>query len=129
MTLENDRKSLFELIGPATVKEAVAEFYRRAFQDPMIGHFFFHSDINHITDQQISFVTAMLGGPQEYRGKPLKIAHKPFIIRVPHFMRRQVLMGEVLADAGIDPKLKEQWLTLEDQFRPVILTDTDTCHR
>ena len=127
MTLETQETPLYDLIGPALVERAVTEFYRRAFQDPMIGHFFFHSNIEHITAQQIDFATALLGGPQRYRGKPLKMAHKPFTIRVPHFMRRQVLMREVLTDVGVTESLRAQWLALEESFRPVILTDADHC--
>lgn len=120
--LEKPSKTLYDLIGPAFIANAVAEFYRRAFADGMIGHFFFHSDINHITQEQITFVTAMLGGPQQYRGKPLKTAHKPFNIRKPHFGRRQVLMGEVLTELGLAEDLRTQWLAMEEQFRPVVLT-------
>lgn len=120
--LEETKKSgLYDQIGHAFIAKAVAEFYRRAFADVMIGHFFFNSDINHITEQQISFVTAMLGGPSTYQGKPLKLAHKPFQIRRAHFNRRQVLMREVLSDLNLAPELTDAWLTLEDQFRPVII--------
>ncbi|MCX6124147.1 MAG: hypothetical protein NTV34_05280, partial [Proteobacteria bacterium] len=61
--LEKTKRSLYDLIGPVFIANAVAEFYRRAFQDVMIGHFFFQSDIQHLTDQQIVFATALLGGP------------------------------------------------------------------
>lgn len=117
-----DSKTLYDLIGHTFIANAVAEFYRRAFSDGMLAHFFINSDINHITAQQIDFATAMLGGPQRYRGKPIKLAHEPFIIRPPHFGRRQVLMGEVLTDLGLDEDLKKQWLALEEQFRAKILT-------
>lgn len=129
MNLEEPPKSLYDLIGPAFIENAVAEFYRRAFADVMIGHFFFNSDIKHITAEQTTFATALLGGPQKYRGKSLKHAHKEFIIRPAHFNRRQVLMREVLSDLGLDPPLAEKWLALEQQLRPVILTETSTCQR
>lgn len=122
MPIEENQKSLYESIGPEFIANAVAEFYRRAFTDVLIGHFFFHSDIKHITAEQTSFVTALFGGPQTYRGKPIKLAHQPFLIRPVHFARRQVLMREVLTDLGLDAALCDQWLALEQQFRPVILT-------
>ena len=121
-TLEETKKpSLYDQIGHAFIAKAVAEFYKRAFADVMIGHFFFNSDINHIIEQQIPFVSAMLGGPSKYQGKPLKSAHKPFKIRLVHFNRRQILMGEVLSDLTLDPTLRDAWLALEDQFRQVII--------
>ena len=113
--------SLYDQIGHAFITKAVAEFYQRAFADVMIGHFFFKSDINHITTQQIAFVSAMLGGPSTYQGKPLKLAHKPFLIRPVHFNRRQVLMREVLTDLGLAQNLADAWLAIEDQFRQVII--------
>jgi hemoglobin len=113
--------SLYDQIGHAFITKAVAEFYKRAFADVMIGHFFFKSDINHITAQQIAFVSAMLGGPSTYQGKPLKLAHKPFLIRPVHFNRRQVMMREVLDDLGLAKNLADAWLAIEDQFRQVII--------
>ena len=123
MTILEESKvlGLYDQIGHAFIAKAVAEFYKRAFADVLIGHFFFHSDISHITTQQIDFVSAMLGGPANYKGKPLKPAHKPFAIRPVHFNRRQVIMREVLTDLGLDPKLRESWLATEEQFRQVII--------
>lgn len=121
-TLEETKNlSLYDQLGHAFISKAVAEFYVRAFADVMIGHFFFKSDITHITNQQIAFVSAMLGGPSNYSGKPLKLAHKPFLIRPVHFNRRQVLMRDVLNDLGLEPKLRDAWLAVEDQFRQVII--------
>jgi hemoglobin len=118
---ETRNPGLYDQIGHAFIAKAVAEFYKRAFQDVLIGHFFFNSDIQHITEQQIHFVSAMLGGPANYSGKPLKAAHKPFKIRPVHFNRRQVLMREVLVDLGLEPSLRDAWLSVEEQFRPVIV--------
>lgn len=118
---ETRNPGLYDQIGHAFIAKAVAEFYKRAFVDVLIGHFFFNSDIQHITDQQIKFVSAMLGGPANYNGKPLKAAHKPFKIRPVHFNRRQVLMREVLVDLGLESSLREAWLSTEEQFRQVIV--------
>ena len=118
---ETKNLGLYDQIGHAFIAKAVAEFYRRAFADVMIGHFFFNSDLQHITSQQITFVSAMLGGPAKYQGKPLKAAHKPFLIRPVHFNRRQVLMREVLNDLELEPKLRDAWLAIEEQFRAVIV--------
>ena len=118
---KSENRSLYDQIGHAFITKAVAEFYKRAFADVMIGHFFFKSDINHITTQQIAFVSAMLGGPSTYQGKPLKHAHKPFLIRPAHFNRRQVLMREVLNDLCLDDELTDAWLATEEHVRHVII--------
>lgn len=113
--------SLFEQIGADFVASAIAEFYKRAFRDGIIGHFFMNSDLEKITAEQTAFATALLGGPRGYRGKPLQLAHRPFIIKPPHFGRRQVLMAEVLTDLGLQDELAAAWLKLEDQLRPLVI--------
>ena len=113
--------TLYEQIGSDFVTRAITVFYQRAFQDPIIGHFFFHHDIDHITRQQILFATSMLGGPKQYSGKSLAEAHSQLDLRGPHFDRRQVLMGEVLAELGLDSDLAARWLQLEQKLRPLIV--------
>ena len=120
MTTE-DRISLFTRIGEDFVVKAIREFYARAERDGIIGHFFLGKDLEHIISMQIVFATALLGGPRNYKGKPLGPAHDVLPLRPPHFGRRQILMREVLDDLGLDAELKEGWLALEEQLKPVIM--------
>ncbi len=113
--------SLYQRLGDETIRRAIAEFYRRAFTDGIIGHFFFQKDLADITAKQTAFAIAMLGGPRGYRGKPLEAVHRPLPIRAPHFGRRQQLMKEVLAEQGVAPELRDAWLALEESLRPLIL--------
>jgi hemoglobin len=113
--------TLYEQVGSAFIKESITEFYKRAFQDGIIGHFFFGKDREHITNLQIDFATAALGGPRNYRGKSLVAAHRNLKIKGAHFGRRQVLMGEVLLEMGLDESLRQQWLALENDLKPLIM--------
>lgn len=115
------RTTLYDKIGADTIVRAITTFYERAFTDMIIGHFFFEKDRADITAKQIAFATAMLGGPRNYRGKPLGLAHNDLDIRPPHFGRRQVLMAEVLDELGLAPELRDAWLELEESLRPLIL--------
>ena len=113
--------SLFDQIGPAKISEVIRIFYDRAFEDPMIQHFFLQSDKARLVQEQTDFVTALLGGPRSYNGKPLLKAHEPLKIRKPHFGRRQVIMAEVLASAGVADEFAKKWLALEQALQPLIL--------
>ena len=115
--------NLYEQIGEKFIRKAIREFYSRAFVDPMICHFFMNSDFEHIVSQQALFAIAMLDGPKEYDGLPLKKAHQNFKIRSPHFGRRQVLMAEVLQDLNLDANLRLKWLEREEKLRPIILNN------
>lgn len=119
--------SLYTDIGPETIRAVITEFYRRAFEDPMIGHFFFGHDRDHITRMQIDFASNMLGGPKVYRGKSLQEAHGTLPIRPPHFARRQMLMREVLEESGVREDLREAWLKLEARLRPLIIQQDGNC--
>lgn len=113
--------SLYEEIGEKALSEVITEFYKRAFNDPIIGHFFFNFDRLTLTRQQIDFARALLGGPNRYQGKPLRKAHRPFMIRQPHFGRRQVLMKEVLEESALAQNLQAAWLAKEERLKPLIL--------
>ena len=121
MDSHTTQTNLYQAIGKDRIVEVITEFYKRAFDDPIIGHFFFNKDCEDITRKQINFACAMLGGPEKYTGKPLTKAHEDYKIRRPHFGRRQVLMAEVLTDFKIPEQLAQEWLAREDKLRDLII--------
>lgn len=108
------KKTLYEEIGAANVEAVITEFYIRAFQDPIISHFFVGKSRDELTRKQIEFAASMLGSKAGYSGRPLDAIHRPLPIRKPHFGRRQVLMREVLLDKNIPSHLAEEWLRREN---------------
>lgn len=113
--------TIFEQIGEDKIREIVRAFYDKAVTDPMIGYFFFGKDHEHLIKQQSAFTIGLLGGPTQYSGRPLASVHKPLGIRSGHFGRRQVILEEVLNEHDIKEPLRSQWLSLENQLRPIIL--------
>lgn len=113
--------SLWESIGAEVVSGALEDFYRRAFEDGIIGHFFFGKDRDHITRQQIAFASGLLGGPLQYRGRPLGPLHQEFDIRPPHFRRRQVLLREVLSDWQVPDSYADAWLEREGLLEGLVV--------
>jgi truncated hemoglobin YjbI len=113
--------SLYEQIGESRIKDVIRDFYVRAFNDPIIGHFFFGKNHDELVEKQSQFAIALLGGPRNYSGRPLAPVHHGLGIRLPHFGRRQLLMAEVLKSHQIEQHLANGWLDLEDQLRPLIV--------
>jgi len=120
--------NLYKRIGEDNIKNVITEFYKQAFEDRFIGHFFFDKDRETLTQSQISFAIGMLGGPKNYVGQPLEKAHSEFSIRKAHFDRRQVIMREVMESAGLKKVDLEEWLLLEDNLRRLIITVVDACN-
>ncbi|GAA3656075.1 group 1 truncated hemoglobin [Nonomuraea antimicrobica] len=68
--------SIFDQVGGASAVSAVVdEFYRRVVADPRLVRYFADTDLGKLKAHQRSFVSAALGGPQEYRGRTMGEAH------------------------------------------------------
>ncbi len=106
--------------GQDQIEKIVRSFYERAFFDGIIGHFFFSHNHEDLIARQTAFATAMLGGPANYKGKPLAPVHKGLGINNAHFGRRQVIMREVLEEFKVPADLAREWLELEERLRPLI---------
>lgn len=113
---------LYEKIGEEFISQAIREFYKRVFVDPMIGYFFFKSDQEQLIQKQILFVCSMLGSTEHsYSGLPLQKAHGSLNIRPAHFMRRQQILKEVLADLDLAENLSAEWLKREKKLKSLIV--------
>ena len=113
---------LYEQIGPPVVADVIKEFYDRAFEDPIIGHFFYKKDKTRLVTFQTQFSAKLLGSKSEvYQGRDLKGAHAGLAIKSVHFSRRQVLMAEVLSEFRVPSKLSEAWLAREEALRKLMV--------
>jgi hemoglobin len=69
-------KSLYERIGgEAAVKAAVIKMYDKILDDQELAPFFDDIDVAHLRLSQSAFVTYAFGGPNNYTGKSMRIAH------------------------------------------------------
>ena len=74
--------SLYEKIGgEAAVNAAVDIFYRKVLRDNRIKHFFDDTDMAKQAAKQKSFLTMVMGGPNNYTGLDMRKAHAPLIAR------------------------------------------------
>ena len=72
--------SIYTQIGGAdAVEKAVDIFYRKVLSDDLISSFFDDTDMDAQRNKQKSFLTMVLGGPNEYTGKDLRTAHAPLV--------------------------------------------------
>ncbi len=120
--------SLYDKIGADNIAAVVSEFYQRAFNDVMIGHFFFHHDQAELTAKQVVFTSLMLGAKHlTYSGKTLQEAHRRLPLKEVHFRRRQRILAQVLAESSIPLDLQQQWLDKEEKLKGLVINSSEPC--
>ena len=120
---------LLDLIGEDKVKEVITRFYDRVFVDPVISHFFFKKNKDHLIRRQTEFTLVLLGSKSHrYNGVSMKAAHRNLGLKNVHFDRRKIIMKETLKDLSINGVLSSRWLKLEEKFRPLLVSDDQDCN-
>jgi len=68
--------SLYERLGGSLAIRSVTEaFYRKVLADDLLAPYFDDADMDRQIAKQESFLTMVLGGPNEYTGRDLRSAH------------------------------------------------------
>ncbi len=118
-----DRASLYERIGGAdAVKPAVDLLYRRVLEDPLLARFFDGVDIARLRAHQRAFVTAVLGGPELFVGRPLEVAHRGLDIDDLAFDGMVDHMVAALRDLGVDDETAAEVVEKLEVLRPKVVT-------
>lgn len=86
MTNSTATKSLFDKIGGKAALSAVVDnFYERVLGDQLLAPLFAKTDMKKQRAHQVAFLAAALGGPNEYRGRSMRDAHRGLGITGEHF--------------------------------------------
>lgn len=123
MNAGGDMSTLFERVGgEAAVEAAVVRLYERIMGDPLLARYFESLDMNKQIEKQIAFVTMALGGPNQYTGRDLRIAHARLRgLGDAHFDAVAGHFGAVLAELGVDAASIDEALTIVSGTRPDVL--------
>jgi hemoglobin len=86
--------------GPA-VSAVVSDFYVRVLGDPRLAPYFEGVDLPRLKRHQALLVTQVLGGPENYDGRPLAEAHAGLGISHDEFAVVVGHLAAALRDAGV----------------------------
>lgn len=96
-------KSVYEKYGGfSTISKIVMNLYDRLLDDEEVGPFFDNVDMKRLIDHQTKFVSSLLGGPASYTDEQIEKLHAHLAIGAAHFDTLKRLLGETLADHGIE---------------------------
>lgn len=111
-----------EVGGVSRLQEMMRDFYRRVFDDVMIGFLFVDTDFDEIVENQVQYMRARLGDEAvEYTGKPIRRAHQKHPILVGHFDRRHQILKDVLREYEVPEHVFEAWVELEQKLRDLVV--------
>ena len=106
-------RPLFERIGGADVVAATVDgFYERLTQDPRVRHHFDPVRMEQLKDGQRRWFTSVLGGPTDGDLPTLAAAHANLDITDEQVMVVLQHLDDSLADAGVEPALREPVVSL-----------------
>lgn len=118
-------KSLYERIGgEAAVMAAVDLFYKKVLADPLTRPFFDGLDMAAQINKQIAFMMWAFGGPHEYKGRDLRVAHAPLVARGlsdPHFDAVAKHLHDSLVELKVPKPLIDEALGIVAGTRDVVL--------
>jgi hemoglobin len=123
LKIRNNLEFVFREAGGADgIERILRKFYKKMENDILVGFFFAGKDLEHIIQQQKSFILRAMGAIDEYRGKSPKKAHEdlPPILKG-HFDRRMKLLRETLEEEGLSEKAVTAWTNFENQFRGALI--------
>lgn len=114
--------SIYDAVGGEPgLRVVVDDLATRLAADDLLGPLFEGVDHEALQRHRVSYLAAVLGGPEQYLGQSMRDAHRPFRLTDEHMQRFLQLASESLDAAGVAPEPTRALLELLDRLRPVIV--------
>jgi hemoglobin len=118
--------SLYDRLGgEAAVMAAVDEFYTRVMADELTAPFFQTLDMGAQTRKQVAFMTRAFGGPAQYQGRDLRVAHADLVrtrgLTDAHFDAVAKHLRATLETLGVEATLVDEALQVVGGTRNDVL--------
>lgn len=83
------------------IASIVDQFYKKVLVDDRVKDFFAQTDMNKQRKHQTNFICFALGGPKQYTGRAMRVAHANMGLEDMHFDAIVELLGQTLAENGV----------------------------
>lgn len=109
--------------GEHGLHDLVDDLAVRLAADPLLGPLFDGVDHEVLQRHRVSYLAAVLGGPEQYLGQSMRDAHRPLLLTDEHMNRFLQLVAESLDAAEVAPEPARALLDLLDRLRPAVVVD------
>jgi hemoglobin len=104
--------TLYQRIGgEIAIHAAVDRFYERVLADPSLNHFFINVNMARLKGHQFAFLSQALGGPKQYSGTSMEVAHAKLAIEQYHFDLVATNLVQTLQELGVSEEIIEGVVT------------------
>lgn len=118
-------QSLYQRLGgEAAIIAAVDLFYEKVTADELTKPFFAELDMEMQSRKQVAFMAWAFGGPEEWKGRPLKAAHARLVkngLSDVHFDAVARHLDATLRELGIEEALIGEVMTIVGSTREQVL--------
>lgn len=124
-------KTLYDRLGgQATLERVHKTFYNLAFAHPWLSKYFTDKPQWVLEEQQTSFMTYLMGGPNLYVGRTPKMAHQHMVISEELFEVRQQLLSDAIKRENISDALRDEWIAADGALKKALVKKSaDECIR
>lgn len=91
--------------GTSGIALTVDELYRELLDDPVVAPYFDGIDVPRVRRHMGEFLISALGGPQQYRGRDLSLAHTGLDVTDDAFDRTVAHLVGALERRGMSPEM------------------------
>ena len=117
--------SLYDQLGGAgAIDKAVEVFYRKMLADERVADFFDDVDMERQMGKQRAFLTMVLGGPNQYTGRDMRVAHGHLVKRGLSDLHVDLViehLGSTLAELGATPEQIGEVAAIANSVRDDVL--------
>ena len=101
--------TLYDSLGQsAGITTAVDQFYGRVLADPSLAPYFEGTDLDKLREHQAALLIGVTGGPENYTGRSLQLAHRRLGITDEAFDKVVGHLGATLDALGVAPDVRDQ---------------------
>ncbi|MDO9591294.1 MAG: group 1 truncated hemoglobin [Microcella sp.] len=114
--------SIYDALGGGKgIRAFVDDLSVRLSADDELGPLFEGVDAQALQRHRLTYLTAVLGGPEQYGGQSMRDAHRALHLTDRHMDRFVTLMSASLAAVGVADETSRAVVQLIDRLRPVIV--------
>lgn len=115
--------TLYERLGAGNaIRAAVDEFYVRVIADPLLTGYFASTDMTSLRRHQVAMLSQATGGPREYSGADMGLAHAGLAITDEAFTAVVGHLVGTLQGLGVQQQEVDEVVAALAPLRSVIVT-------